>query len=414
MMHRFVLLTGLSLMIAACGKEELAGPDAASATPPSATTTAAATTPPGMPAPPATPIPPPPRVDGRGFVLIEFGSGQTLAAANENERMEPASLTKLMTAYAVFDALRAGKMQLDDMALISEHAWRVGGAGTDGSTSFMPIGSQVPVDILLKGMIIQSGNDASIALAERVAGTEEAFAQLMNAYAKRLGMTGTNYENATGLPSPNEYTTPKDMSLLAQALVRDFPQYYHYFSEREFTYNGIKQHNRNGLLARDPTVDGLKTGHTEAAGYCLVTSAQRNGMRVVAVIMGSPSIKAREDGSAALLNYGFGFFESHRFNGAGEALMTIKVWKGEARSVQLAPASEVILTVPRGQIGNIKSTVEVPPSLTAPLSSDREVGRLRLSLDGKELGSWPLFPTADVAETGFFGRLSDSARMWLE
>lgn len=409
MMHRLVLLTGLTLVLAACGKEELAGPDAAPTTPP-----AAATTQPSMPAPPSLPTPPPPRVDGRGFVLMDFGSGQVLAASNESERMEPASLTKLMTAYAVFDALRAGKLKLDDSVLISEHAWRVGGAGTDGSTSFMPIGSQVPVEILLKGMIIQSGNDASIALAERVAGTEEAFAQLMNAYAKRLGMAGTNYENATGLPSPNEYTTPKDQSLLAQALVRDFPEYYHYFSEREFTYNGIKQHNRNGLLARDSTVDGLKTGHTEAAGYCLVTSAQRNGMRVVAVIMGSPSIKAREDGSAALLNYGFGFFESHRFNAAGEALLTAKVWKGEAKSVQIAPVADVLLTVPRGQIGNIKTTLEVPPSLIAPLARDREVGRLRLSLDGKELGSWPLFPVADVAEAGFFGRLADSARMWVE
>ncbi|MEQ1580531.1 MAG: D-alanyl-D-alanine carboxypeptidase family protein [Steroidobacteraceae bacterium] len=412
MMRRLVLLTSLSLVLAACGKEEAAAPEAAATTPPA--TAAAVTTPPSLPAPPSVPVPPPPRVDGRGFVLMDFGSGQVLAATNENERMEPASLTKLMTAYAVFDALRAGKLKLEDTALVSEHAWRVGGAGTDGSTSFMPIGSQVPVDILLKGMIIQSGNDASIALAERVAGTEEAFAQLMNEYAKRLGMTGTNYENATGLPSPNEYTSPKDMSLLAQALVRDFPQYYHYFSEREFTYNGIKQHNRNGLLARDPTVDGLKTGHTEAAGYCLVTSAQRNGMRVVAVIMGSPSIKAREDGSAALLNYGFGFFESHRFTGAGEPLLTAKVWKGQAKSVQVATATDASLTVPRGQIGNIKSTIEVPAALTAPLSRDREVGRLRLSLDGKELGSWPVFPTADVAEAGFFGRLADSARMWVE
>ncbi len=412
MIHRFVLLTSLSLVLAACGKEELAGPDAAPAAPPAAAS--ATTTQPSMPAPPSVPVPPPPRVDGRGFVLMDFASGQVLAATNENERMEPASLTKLMTAYAVFDALRVGKLKLDDMALVSEHAWRVGGAGTDGSTSFMPIGSQVPVEILLKGMIIQSGNDASIALAERVAGTEETFAQLMNEYAKRLGMTSTNYENATGLPSPNEYTTPKDMSLLAQALVRDFPQYYHYFSEREFTYNGIKQHNRNGLLARDPTVDGLKTGHTNAAGYCLVTSAQRNGMRVVAVIMGSPSIKAREDGSAALLNYGFGFFESHRFNTAGDALLTARVWKGEAKSVQVAPATDVMLTVPRGQIANIKTSIEVPPSLVAPLARDREVGRLRLTLDGKELGNWPLFPTADVAEAGFFGRLADSARMWVE
>ena len=409
MIHRLLLVTCCSLLVAACGNED--APEAAQAEPAAVATT---TTAPSMPAPPATPIPPPPRVDGRGFVLLDFASGQTLAAANENERMEPASLTKLMTAYAVFDALRVGKIRLEDSVTISEHAWRSGGAGTDGSTSFLPIGSQVPVEILLKGMIIQSGNDASIALAERVAGSEETFAHLMNEYAKRLGMTGTNYENATGLPSPNEYTTPHDQSLLAQALVRDFPQYYPYFAEREFTYNGIRQQNRNGLLARDPSVDGLKTGHTSGAGYCLVTSAQRNGMRIVAVIMGSPSIKAREDGSAALLNYGFGFFESHQFHTAGEALANARVWKGEAESVALAPAANVMLTVPRGQVGNINTTLEVPQSLVAPLTRDTEVGHLRLSLDGKELGRWPLYPTADVGEAGLFGRLADSARMWFE
>ncbi len=410
MIHRLLLLTCGALILGACGKDDVPAPDTAASAPAAAATSAV----PSLPAPPATPIPPPPRVDGRGFVLLDFASGQTLAAANENERMEPASLTKLMTAYAVFDALRAGKMRLEDMATISEHAWRVGGAGTDGSTSFLPIGSQVPVEILLKGMIIQSGNDASIALAERVAGSEETFAHLMNEYAKRLGMTGTNYENATGLPAPNEYTTPRDMSLLAQGLVRDFPQYYHYFAEREFTYNGIKQHNRNGLLARDPTVDGLKTGHTEAAGYCLVTSAERNGMRVVAVIMGAPSIKAREDGSAALLNYGFGFFESHQFYAAGEVLANTRVWKGKSDTVALAPAANVLLTVPRGQVANINASLEVPVSLVAPLTRDMEAGKIRLSLDGKELGTWPLYPTTEVAEAGFFGRLADSAKMWFE
>jgi D-alanyl-D-alanine carboxypeptidase (penicillin-binding protein 5/6) len=369
---------------------------------------------PALPAPPATPIPPPPRVDGRGFILIDFASGQVLAAANENERMEPASLTKLMTSYAVFDALRAGKIKLEDMATISEHAWRVGGAGSDGSTSFLPIGSQVPVEILLKGMIIQSGNDASIALAERVAGSEETFAHLMNEYAKRLGMTGSNFANATGLPDASEYTTPRDMSLLAQAIVRDFPQYYHYFSEREFTYNRITQHNRNGLLTRDPSVDGLKTGHTDAAGYCLVTSAKRNDMRVVAVVMGSPTIKAREDGNAALLNYGFGFFESHRFHAAGEMLASTKVWKGQANQVQLAPNTDLLLTVPRGQVANIHTVVDVPASVVAPLNRTMEVGKIRLVLDGKDLGSWPLYPATDVPESGIFSRLIDSAKMWFE
>lgn len=399
-----------ALLLTACGSSEAPAPEAVA--PPAET--AAAITPPSLPPPPATPIPPPPRVDGRGFILMDFASGQVLAATNEEGRMEPASLTKLMTSYVVFDALRVGKFKLEDTITISEHAWRVGGAGSDGSTSFLPIGSQVPAEILLKGMIIQSGNDASIALAEHVAGSEETFAHLMNEYAKRLGMTGSNFANATGLPDPNEYTTPRDMALLAQALVRDFPQYYHYFAEREFTYNRITQRNRNGLLTRDPTVDGLKTGHTEAAGYCLVTSAQRNGMRLVAVVMGTPSIKAREDASTALLNYGFGFYETHRFHAAGESLATARVWKGQAESIQLAPKADLLLTVPRGQIANIQTTVDAPPSVVAPLDPATEAGRVRLVLEGKELGSWPLYPVTAVGEAGFFGRLSDSAKMWFE
>lgn len=411
-MTRFLLAGCCALILAACGGSDAPVPETAAPAP--AAETAAAPSVPSLPPPPATPIPPPPRVDGRGFVLLDFASGQTLAAANENERMEPASLTKLMTSYVVFDALRAGKIKLEDMVTISEHAWRVGGAGSDGSTSFLPIGSQVPVEILLKGMVIQSGNDASIALAEQVAGSEETFAHLMNEYAKRLGMTGSSFANATGLPDPNEYTTPRDMSLLAQALVRDFPQYYPYFAEREFTYNRITQRNRNGLLARDATVDGLKTGHTEAAGYCLVSSAQRNGMRLVAVVMGSPSIKAREDASAALLNYGFGFYESHRFNSAGESVATTRVWKGLADSVQLAPKADLLLTVPRGQVDSIQAVVDVPVSVVAPLATDTETGRIRLMLEGKELGSWPLYPVTAVEEAGFFGRLVDSAKMWFE
>lgn len=416
-MIRAAFLGSIGLLLAACGGSESPAPEVGA--PPAAETASANTPPvlpppPELPAPPATPIPPPPRVDGRGFILMDFASGQTLAASGESERMDPASLTKLMTSYVVFDALRVGKLKLEDTVTISEHAWRVGGAGSDGSTSFLPIGSQVPVEILLKGMIIQSGNDASIALAEQVAGSEETFAHLMNEYAKRLGMTGSNFANATGLPDPNEYTTPRDMALLAQALIRDFPQYYPYYSEREFTYNRITQRNRNGLLARDPSVDGLKTGHTEAAGYCLVTSAQRNGMRLVAVVMGTPSIKAREDATAALLNYGFGFYETHRFHAAGEQLATARVWKGQTASVQLAPKTDLLLTVPRGQIGNVQTAIDAPPSMVAPVDTAAEAGRIRLTLDGRELGSWPLYPVTAVAEAGFFGRLVDSAKMWFE
>lgn len=360
---------------------------------------------------PAIPVPPPPALDSRGYIMIDFASGQTLAAANEDARLEPASLTKLMTSYAVFDALRAGRVKLTDLVTISEYAWRTGGAGTDGSTSYIPIGSQVPVETLLRGMIIQSGNDASIALAERVAGNETTFAALMNEYAKRLGMTGSSFGNATGLPSPLDYTTPRDMATLARALVRDFPEYYHYFAELEFTHNNITQHNRNGLLTRDRSVDGLKTGHTNSAGYCLVSSAKRGDMRLVTAVMGTPSIKARENGTMALFNYGFSFYETHRFYTAGQVLKTLPVWKGEDEEVKIAPKHEVQLTLPRGRADAVQALVEVKGELIAPLKRNTQVGTLKLMLDGKPLSEQPLYPTADIAEAGFFGRTLDTLKM---
>lgn len=345
---------------------------------------------------------------------MDAATQQVLATDNENERVEPASLTKVMTAYAVFDALRAGSLKLDDNVTISENAWRKGGAGTDGSTSFLPVRSQVPVEVLLRGIIVQSGNDASIALAERVAGTEEAFAQLLNSYAERLGMTGSHFENSTGLPHPNHYTTARDVALLSAALVRDFPQYYHYFAEREYTFNGITQRNRNGMLLRDPSVDGIKTGHTNAAGYCLATSAQRDGMRLVTVVMGMSSERAREDATAALLNYGFNFFESKPLFAAGQVLGQTRVWKGQANEVSLGVARDIAVVIPRGRAAQLQSQASVPVSVVAPVTQDATIGSVTVTLDGKTLLTEPLRAQSSIEEAGFLGRMFDSARMKFE
>src|ERR1700691_468885 len=250
-------------------------------------------------------VPSPPQVDARSYILVDYQTGKVLAANNATERMEPASLTKLMTAYIVFHELSVGKLKLEDMVTVSEHAWR-----SEGSRTFIELGKPVSVNDLILGMIVQSGNDATIALAERIAGTEDTFAQLMNSTAKSLNMVGSHFENSSGLPSPQHYTTARDLSLLANAIIREYPQYYKWFSVHEFEHNGIKQQNRNGLLEKDPTVDGLKTGHTDSAGFCLVTSALRDGMRLVSVVLGSTSMKARENASAALLNYGFTFYDT--------------------------------------------------------------------------------------------------------
>ena len=275
----------------------------------------AGTTPPVVTAP-AAPVPAPPSVTARSWILLDHFSGRVLAQERAEERSEPASLTKLMTAYVVFAALSEGRLKLTDMATISEHAWRA-----EGSRTFLQVGTQVPVDILLKGMIVQSGNDATIALAEHVGGTEAGFAQMMNEYARRLGLGSTHYLNSDGLPSPEHYTSARDVATLANALIRDFPQYYPLFSVREFRWNNIRQSNRNGLLGKDPSVDGLKTGHTDSAGYCLATSAMRNGMRLVSVVMGAPSVKAREEASSALLAYGYTFYETIRLKSANETVL---------------------------------------------------------------------------------------------
>jgi D-alanyl-D-alanine carboxypeptidase (penicillin-binding protein 5/6) len=357
-------------------------------------------------APAPTAIPSAPQVDARAYILVDYRTGKTLASKDAVARMEPASLTKLMTAYLVFQELAAGKLNLDDMVTVSEHAWR-----SEGSRTFIELGKPVSVQDLILGMIVQSGNDATIALAERIAGTEETFAQLMNSNAKRLGMVGTHFENSSGLPSPQHYTTARDMSLLANAMIRDFPQYYKYYSIREFEHNGIKQQNRNGLLEKDPTVDGLKTGHTDSAGFCLVTSALRDGMRLVSVVLGSTSMKARENASAALLNYGFTFYDTRLVVKGGSVLATSRVWKAAHSTVELGIKEDLYLTLPRGQ-SDLKTAADVQPRLIAPLATDAAVGSLRVLAGGETLATVPLHPLKPVDAGGWWRRLIDTIRLW--
>jgi D-alanyl-D-alanine carboxypeptidase (penicillin-binding protein 5/6) len=362
-------------------------------------------------APTSTPasiaIPTAPQVEARTYLVVDYRTDKVLAAKDATARVEPASLTKLMTAYIVFQELAAGKLKLDEQVTVSEHAWR-----SEGSRTFIELGKPVSVQDLILGMIVQSGNDATIALAERIAGTEDTFAQMMNANAKRLGMTGSHFDNSSGLPSPQHYTTARDLSLLANAMIREYPQYYKWFSVREFEHNGIKQQNRNGLLEKDPTVDGLKTGHTDSAGYCLVTSALRDGMRLVSVVMGSTSMKARENASAALLNYGFTFYDTKLVVKGGAILATARVWKGQSPSVDLGIKDDLYVTVPRGGAEGLKTAADVQPRLIAPLAVDATVGSLRVFTGGQTLQTIPLHPLKNVAAGGWWRRLIDTIRLW--
>jgi len=352
-------------------------------------------------------VPPPPSIEARAWILMDQASGQVLTGHGTDQAVEPASLTKLMTAYAVFHALRDGKLKLDTPVPISERAWRA-----EGSRTFVDLGAQVPTEVLLQGMIVQSGNDASIALAEAVAGTEQTFAALMNQYAERLGMTGSHFENATGLPGASHRVTVADMATLARAVIREFPDYYRWYSQREFTWNGITQANRNGLLARDPSVDGVKTGMTDTAGYCLVSSARRDGMRLIAVVMGTDSMKAREDASLALLNYGFNFFETSKLQAAGQEMASLRVYKARGGTTAVGVAEDFVVTLPRGRADRIELKLELAPKVFAPLSAADRVGVVRAMLDGKVVAETALHPIADVPLGGFFRRLWDTIVSW--
>jgi len=360
-------------------------------------------------APAAAPVPAPPAVTARAYILVDHFSGRVLAAERADDRAEPASLTKLMTAYVVFKALQEGRLKLTDEVTISEHAWRA-----EGSRTFVQVGTQIPVDILIKGMIVQSGNDATIALAERVGGTEAAFAQMMNEYARRLGMKGSNFENSDGLPAPNHYTTARDMATLANALIREFPQYYPLFSLREFQWNNIRQGNRNTLLGKDPSVDGLKTGHTDSAGYCLATSALRSGMRLVSVVMGSPSEKARADASAALLSYGYTFFETLRLKAAHDTVLKPRVYKSAAEFAAVGVPYDVYATVARGQGASLHSSARLSHEpLLAPLSAGQNVGELAVADgSGQVIARVPLVALAAVPQGGLWTRVVDGIALW--
>jgi D-alanyl-D-alanine carboxypeptidase (penicillin-binding protein 5/6) len=355
----------------------------------------------------AAPIPPPPAVAGRSYVLIDHATGRVLAERNADQRVEPASITKLMTAYVAFRALAEGRLKLDERISISERAWR-----SEGSRTFLNVGDQVPAEVLLQGMIVQSGNDAAVAIAERLAGSEATFAQLMTEQAKQIGMRNSSFANATGLPDPALYTTARDIAILSRAMIREFPQYYRWYSQREFVWNNIRQGNRNGLLYRDPTVDGIKTGHTDSAGYCLASSAERNGTRMIATIFGTESPKAREDASAALLNYGFAFYETVTLRKAGEMVLRPRLYKGTEQDIAVAPQSNVSATIARGGLSRLRTATRLDEPLVAPLKAGQRVGEMQI-LDGKTvIRRVPLVVTTEAPMGGVWPRLRDTIALW--
>ncbi|VAW50787.1 D-alanyl-D-alanine carboxypeptidase [hydrothermal vent metagenome] len=350
----------------------------------------------------ALPVPAPPDVAAKNYYVADFASGKMLAEKNPDAQIEPASITKMMTSYVVYKELDEGRLSMDDMANISEKAWRMG-----GSRMYLDVNTRVSVHDLLKGLIIQSGNDASVALAEHVAGTEEAFVQLMNQYAADLGMDNTHFVNSTGWPNKQHLTTARDIATLAIAIITEFPEHYAWYAEKEYTYNSIKQYNRNKLLWRDTSVDGIKTGHTESAGYCLVASAERSDMRVISVVLGTNSKKARANVSQALLNYGFRFFESHVLYTANEVLNRPRVWSGEFETVTVGLANDLAIVIPRGAYDKLDATMDIDKNIEAPISKGQQLGVVKVSLEGKELASVPLVALEAVNEGSLFQQVKD-------
>lgn len=355
-------------------------------------------------------MPQPPQVIGRSWIVADLTSGQILAAERPDERVEPASLTKLMTAYLVFAALKEKAIALDQPVAVSERAWRA-----PGSRMFIQPGRPVTVEELIRGMVVQSGNDACIALAELVAGSEERFAERMNREAARLGMKNTRFANASGLPDPQHYSSARDLYLLAAALIRDFPrEYATYYSQKEFRYNSITQPNRNRLLWLDPTVDGVKTGYTEAAGYCLIASSRRGERRLLSVLIGSTSEATRAQESQKLLNWGFQAFDAVRLYGAGDTVKEIEVWKGAASKVKTGVARDLFVTVPKGLAEKLKAELLAQAPLVAPVAAGQHVGVLRVALEGRIVGEYPLVAREAVAQAGLLGRAWDTLRLWLK
>ncbi len=352
-------------------------------------------------------IPSPPQIAGSSYVLMDPKSGRIIMEENSHERLPPASLTKMMTAYIVERELDEGRIAMSDMVPISVNAWK-----TEGSRTFVREGTQVSVEDLLRGVIIQSGNDASVALAEFVAGSEGAFVEIMNQQAQLLGMKDTNFVNATGLPSPEHFSTAYDLAMLARAIINDYPENYPLYAKKHFTYNNIRQPNRNSLLWRDDSVDGLKTGHTEEAGYCLVASAKRNDTRFIAVVMGTNSSEARAQEIQKMLNYGFRYYESERLFRSGQELIEARVWGGQADQLSVGMTEDVYVTIPRGSRNDLESTVDLDSVIKAPIKVGDELGRVKVSYNGEVLVDQPVLALTEVPEGGFFKRIWDAIKLF--
>jgi D-alanyl-D-alanine carboxypeptidase (penicillin-binding protein 5/6) len=357
----------------------------------------------------AASVPAAPVIGAKSYLLVDGNSGFELASLEPDVRLAPASLTKIMSAYAIFKALEEGQIALDDEVTVSEKAWR-----TPGSRMFIEVGKRVLVRELLMGMIIQSGNDASVAMAEHVAGTESVFAEVMNRYASELGMKNSHFMNSTGLPHKEHYSTARDMATVARAMINEFPEYYGWYSLREFKYNDITQANRNALLWRDSSVDGIKTGHTVDAGYCLVSAAARDGMRIISVVLGMPSPKARTDGSQALLNYGFRFFETRLLYKAGETVTEAKIWKSANEKTPLGLPEDLYITVPRGSYDQVESILSMPSVLLAPVAQGQPLAELEVSLNGSSLVTAPLRALLENPSGSIWQRSRDSLMLLLE
>ena len=346
-------------------------------------------------------VPKPPKVKAKAYILVDADSGKVIAEKNAQERRPPASLTKMLTMYVVSEALKEERLKLQDEVLISKNAWRTG-----GSRMFVKVGEKVKVEELLKGIIVQSGNDACVALAEHMAGNEVAFSDMMNHTAKQLGMSDSHFTDSTGMPHENHYTTARDIAILARALVHHYPEYYGWYKQKWFTHNNIRQPNRNRLLWRNPYVDGIKTGHTEEAGYCLASSAKKENMRLIAVVMGAPTDEARAAASQALLNYGFRYYETHKLYAGEQILERPRVWRGEKTNVPVGLAHDLVVTIPTGQYKNLEAILEVQKNLRAPLNRGQQIGELQLKLNGEIFMTRPLVALAANQRGGIWRRKS--------
>ena len=354
-------------------------------------------------------IPAPPIIGAKSYLVIDSTTDFEIAALDPDLRLPPASITKLMTAYAVFHALKNNQISLEDEVIVSEKAWRA-----EGSRMFIEVGKKVSVNNLLMGMIVQSGNDASIALAEHIAGSESLFSDLMNQYAYQLNMTNSSFRNASGLPDENHYSTANDLAILTKAIIQEFPEYYQWYSTKEFTFNNIKQQNRNSLLWRDPSVDGIKTGSTNEAGYSLISSAKRDDMRIISVVLGTASSKARIDGSQAMINYGYRFYETKTLLKANQEIISAKTWKTEKESISLGIENDVRMTLPRGNFNNVKIEKDIPNQIIGAIKEGQNIGNIIIKLNDNTLNTISLISLENNPRGSFWKQIKDTIQLWFE